>query len=177
MTQLRRACCSSSSRGHYDKITPAGSYASKALQPTELYLSGTWKWLNVKYSRAMTDVGYFGFNSNNAGPGAFPAIPARGDGQRHLGLVVHRGQRHLRIPARLDGLAHAGRQTITHPPASATRLQGRRDQDHGRRLGAWSATYRDGGHRLLEELPQRRRQRHDQDMGAGTWIASVNRTF
>ena len=65
-------------KANYDKITPAGSYASKTYDTTELYLSGTWQWLNVKYSRALTDVGYFGFTSNNAGFGAFPNKPNAG---------------------------------------------------------------------------------------------------
>ena len=65
-------------RANYDKITPAGSYARKSYNATEVYLSGTWQWLNVKYSRAITDVGYFGFSSNNAGVGAFPGNPSAG---------------------------------------------------------------------------------------------------
>ena len=63
---------------NYDKITPAGSYAKKSYNSTEVYLSGTWQWLNVKYSRAITDVGCFGFTSNNAGVGAFPGNPSAG---------------------------------------------------------------------------------------------------
>ncbi len=63
---------------NYDKITPAGSYARKSYNSTEVYLSGTWQWLNVKYSRAITDVGCFGFTSNNAGVGAFPGNPSAG---------------------------------------------------------------------------------------------------
>jgi uncharacterized protein (TIGR02001 family) len=62
---------------NYDKITPAGSYASKSYNSTELYLSGTWQWLNLKYSRAITDVGYFGFTTTTPGWAPSPASPAR----------------------------------------------------------------------------------------------------
>ena len=100
---------------NYDKITPAGSYAKKSYNSTEFYLSGTWQWLNVKYSRAMTDVGYFGFTSNNAGVGAFPGNPSAGvsGGDTTGSWYIEANVAYEFLPTWTASL-HAGRQTITH---------------------------------------------------------------
>ncbi len=164
---------------NYDKITPAGSYASKRYNSTELYLSGTWKWLNVKYSRAMTDVGYFGFNDNNAGFGAFPGKPGAGvTGSDTSGSWYIEANATYEFLPGWTGTLHAGRQTITHSTGlsySDYKAGVTKTMDGGWVLGlAYTATV---GTDYWKNYPSVAGNGTTKDMGAGTWIASVNRTF
>ena len=166
-------------RANYDKITPAGSYARKSYNATEVYLSGTWQWLNVKYSRAITDVGYFGFSSNNAGVGAFPGNPSAGvSGSDTTGSwYIEANAAYEFLPSWTASL-HAGRQTI----ARSTGL-GYADYKVGvskAMPGSWTvglAYSTTVGADYWKNYPSVAGNGTTKDMSAGTWIASVNRTF
>jgi hypothetical protein len=166
-------------RANYDKITPAGSYARKSYNATEVYLSGTWQWLNVKYSRAITDVGYFGFSSNNAGVGAFPGNPSAGvSGSDTTGSwYIEANAAYEFLPSWTASL-HAGRQTI----ARSTGL-GYADYKVGvskAMPGSWTvglAYSTTVGADYWKNYPSVAGNGTTKDMSAGTWIASVNRAF
>lgn len=166
-------------QANYDKITPAGSYAKKSYDSTEFYLSGTWQWLNVKYSRAMTDVGYFGFNSNNAGPGAFPNKPGAGvTGKDTTGSWYIEANVNYEFLPTWTATLHAGRQTIANSKGldySDYKVGISKAMPGSWTLGlAYTTT---AGADYWKNYPSVAGNGTTKDMNAGTWIASVNRVF
>ncbi len=163
----------------YSKITPAGSYAKKSYNSTEFYLSGTWQWLNIKYSRAMTDVGYFGFTSNNAGPGAFPGKSSSGvsGGDTTGSWYIEANATYEFLPTWTASL-HAGRQTITNSKGldySDYKAGVSKTLPGGWTAGlAYTTTV---GADYWKNYPSVAGNGTTKDMNAGTWIASVNRVF
>lgn len=163
----------------YDKITPAGTYASKKYNSTELYLSGTWRWLNLKASRSMTKVGYFGFSDNNAFVGAFPGDPTAGvtSSNTNGSWYIEANVNYEVLPT-WTVTAHVGHQHITH----STKLN---YQDY--KLGvtkalpqgwvaglAYSGT---SGADYWDRYPSVAGNGTTKNMADGVWIASINRSF
>lgn len=100
---------------NYNKITPAGTYADQKYNSTELYLSGTWQWLNLKYSRSMSKIGYFGFSNNNAYVGAFPGDSSAGvTGDNTRGSWYVEANVSYEVMPTWTLIAHAGHQNVTH---------------------------------------------------------------
>ena len=164
---------------NYDKITPAGTYARKSYNSTEVYLSGTWQWLNLKYSRAITDVGYFGFTNNNAGVGAFPGNPSAGvsGGDTTGSWYIEANVAYEFLPTWTASL-HAGRQTIANSKGldySDYKLGVSKALPGSWVIGlAYTTTV---GADYWKNYPSVAGNGTTRDMNAGTWIASVNRTF
>lgn len=163
----------------YDKIVPIGSFASKKYNSTELYLSGTWQWLNLKYSRGITSVGYFGFNNNNAYPGAFPGNPTAG-----VSSADTKGSWYIEANATYEflpswtGTLHAGHQTITHSVGlnySDYKLGVSKAFDGGWVVGLNYSITR--GTEYWRAYPSVAGNGTVKDMGKSTWFATVNRTF
>lgn len=164
---------------NYNKITPANTYRSKSYNTTEVYVSGTWQWLNAKYSQTVTNVGYGGFSNNNAPVGAFPNDPSAGVTGDNT-----KGSWYAELNANYEFLptwtvnAHVGHESV----ANSKNLD---YEDY--KLGVtktlpsgWSASLAystTSGTKYWKRYPSATNDGTKLNMADDVWIASVNRTF
>jgi uncharacterized protein (TIGR02001 family) len=164
---------------NYNKITPAGTYSSKKYNSTELYLSGTWQWLNLKYSRSMTKVGYFGFSDNNAYAGAFPGDPSAGvsSSDTRGSWYVEANINYEFLPT-WTAIAHVGHQNVTnskHLNYNDYKVGFTKALPQGWVAGlAYSTTT---GTKYWDNYPSVAGNGTTKNMADSVWIASISHSF
>lgn len=130
----------------------------------ELYAGLTWKFLNVKYSRTMTD--YFGFNDKSFGLG-------RGDSKGSH--YVEANLSHEFLPG-WTVLAHVGKQSVSNYGKydfTDWKVGLTKDFDGGWQVGlAWIDT--DADRRMYTVCDD---NRHCKDTGASKWLLHAKRVF
>jgi uncharacterized protein (TIGR02001 family) len=152
--------------GFLQFIFPGGEITgtNESYNTLELYAGLTWQFLNVKYSRTMTD--YFGFNDKSFGLG-------RGDSDGSHYIEANLAYEFL--PA-WKAQAHVGRQRVrNYGDFSFTdwKVGVTKDFDGGWQAGlAWIDTDADSALYTLCDANDRCK-----DTGASKWLAHIKRTF
>lgn len=163
---------------NYRDAFPKGTYPDKRYDTVEAIFSMTWHWLNLKYSRCLTD--YYGYNDRTVplslwNSGVFGGVEAahgtRGSGYYEANASFGLGHE-------MSAGLHVGHQVVAHSSKlsySDYRISGTKSMPHD-----WSATLAlssTSGAGIYNDFLSVRGNGQTLDIGGTLWTLSVNKAF
>jgi len=163
---------------NYRDVVPQGTYPDKRYDTVEAIFGITYRWLNLKYSRCLTD--YYGYDDRTVpfsvwNSGVSGGVEA---GKRTKGSGYYEANANFEIGHEFSVGLHAGRQLVTHISKlsySDYRFSGTQSMPQGWSVTAALSSTR--GAEIYNDFVSVTGNGQTLDVGGTYWLFSANKAF